>query len=198
MARVCVYYGARTHIYSRNCANANAWCVRNCANAASLFFVSHRCKHVDACITENVLHSFIRASTRKQSTSKCALQNIIIIWLFISFQKLHSISPNPNSKNKIKIINMDYVVVYLTEVRKKVIVPENYINGYNQDFLRHLKNKGNNASRNHLIFWSNEIVEGAFYPEPDKKANELKIFPPEKNGWYIGRTLYFTGKNWVI
>lgn len=93
----------------------------------------------------------------------------------------------PNNK-------MDLVVVYLTKVREKVIVPETYINGYNNSFVKHLKNKGNNAGRDHLIFWSNEIVEGEFYPEPDQNAEELENFPPEKSGWYIGRTLYFTGK----
>lgn len=88
----------------------------------------------------------------------------------------------------------DFVVAYLTMAKQKVIVPEQYINGYSQSFVKHLKNKGNNASRDHLIFWSNEIVEGQFYPDPDKNATELTSFPPEKTGWYRGRTLYFTGK----
>lgn len=89
---------------------------------------------------------------------------------------------------------IDFVVAYLTEVKQKVIVPESYINGYSQSFVKHLKNKGNNASRNHLIFWSNEIKEGEFYPDPDQTSKSLNFFPPQKNGWYIGRTLWFTGK----
>lgn len=90
---------------------------------------------------------------------------------------------------------LDLVVAYLKTVRQKVIVPETYINGYNTSFLKHLKNVGNNASRDHLIFWSNEIVEGEFYPEPDQNTKKMETFPPEKSGWYVGRTLYFTGKS---
>lgn len=88
----------------------------------------------------------------------------------------------------------DFVVVYLTAVRQKIIVPETYINGYNKSFLKHLKNKGNNASRDHLIFWSKKVVEGEFYPEPDQNAKEMLVFPPDESGWYLGRTLWFTGK----
>lgn len=47
---------------------------------------------------------------------------------------------------------LDLVVVYLTTVREKVIVPEKYINGYDKGFLKHLKNVGNNSCRDHLIF----------------------------------------------
>lgn len=93
---------------------------------------------------------------------------------------------------------MDLVVVLLINERKKVIVPENYINGYNKEYLKHLKNKGNNPSRDHLVFWSNEIIEGEFYPDPDQNAKEMTTFPPEKNGWYRGRTLFFTGKPRII
>lgn len=93
---------------------------------------------------------------------------------------------------------MDLVVVYMTKVHQKVIVPEQYINGYNQEFVKHLKNKGNNAGRDHLIFWSSEIVEGEFYPDPDQNAKETTSFPPQKNGWYLGRTLYFTGKTKLV
>lgn len=88
---------------------------------------------------------------------------------------------------------MDLVVVLLKSVQKKIIVPEYYINGYNQSFLKLLKNKGNNAGRDHLIYWSNDVVEGEFYPDPDQNAEELTHFPPQKDGWYRGRTLWFTG-----
>lgn len=92
---------------------------------------------------------------------------------------------------------MDLVVVLLKTVQQKVIVPEHYINGYNQSYLKHLKNKGNYACRDHLIFWSKDIVEGEYYPNVDPNAKELAIFPPEKCGWYRGRTLWFTGKTFV-
>lgn len=89
---------------------------------------------------------------------------------------------------------LDLVVVYLTTVREKVIVPEKYINGYDKGFLKHLKNVGNNSCRDHLIFWSKDIVEGKFYPDADQSAPKMETFPPGKCGWYLGRTLYFTGE----
>lgn len=91
---------------------------------------------------------------------------------------------------------MNFVLVYLREVREYVIVPETYINGYGPAFLNSLKNKGNNSSRDQLIFYSDQCVEGENYPEPDQNAALSETFPPNGNAWYHGRTILFTGKIW--
>lgn len=86
---------------------------------------------------------------------------------------------------------MDLVVTYLKDVKRYVIVPENYIYGFN---LKSLKNLGNNSCRDQLVFWSDECIEGLYYPEPNANANKLRYFPPGiDGGWYHGRTIYFTG-----
>lgn len=89
---------------------------------------------------------------------------------------------------------MDLVLVYLREVKEYVIVPETYINGYGPDFLKGLKNQGNNCNRDHLVFYSDQCVEGHTYPEPDPNAKISETFPPIGSSWYNGRTILFTGK----
>lgn len=85
---------------------------------------------------------------------------------------------------------MDLVVVYLTDVRKHVIVPENYIYGFD---LKKLKNRGKNMSQNQLVFWSDSCIECEVYPTPNEDAPKLKTFPPGDGAWYYGRTIHYTG-----
>lgn len=86
---------------------------------------------------------------------------------------------------------MDLVVVYLTDVKKHIIVPEKYIYGLD---LKQLKNRGKNMCRNHLVYWSDDCIEGERYPEPDESAPKSKNFPAGGGAWYFGHTIHFTGK----
>lgn len=87
---------------------------------------------------------------------------------------------------------MDLVVVFLTHAREYIIVPENYIYGLN---YKQLKNSGKNSCRDHLIYWSNDCIEGIFYPEIDKNAVISMELPPGNGAWYHGRTIHYTGKS---
>lgn len=85
---------------------------------------------------------------------------------------------------------MNLVLVFLTKVREHVIIPEHYIYGFN---VKALKNFGNNASRDQLIYWSDECIEGEKYPEPNFNAEISDVFPAKSGAWYHARTIYFTG-----
>lgn len=87
---------------------------------------------------------------------------------------------------------MDYVVVYLTHIKTSVVVPEHYIYDLN---LKALKNRGNNACRDHLVYWSNNCIQCEFYPEPNLNAVKTKVYSTADEGaWYHARTIYFTGQ----
>lgn len=86
---------------------------------------------------------------------------------------------------------MDLVVVYLSDVAKHIIVPESYIYGLD---LKQLKNRGKNMSRSHLVYWSDDCIEGELYPEPNENAPKSQTFPAGNGAWYFGRTIHFTGK----
>lgn len=88
----------------------------------------------------------------------------------------------------------DLVVVYLRDVREYVIVPERYIYGLN---YTQLKNKGKNSCRDHLVFWSDVCIEGAFYPEIDSNAVNSTELPAGNGAWYHGRTIYYTGEIFI-
>lgn len=85
---------------------------------------------------------------------------------------------------------MDLVVVYLTKVREHIIIPEKYIYGFN---IKALKNYGRNQSRDQLIYWSNECIEGEHYPDPDENAVVSENWPAETGSWFHGRTIFYTG-----
>lgn len=85
---------------------------------------------------------------------------------------------------------MNLVLVFLTNVREYIIVPENYIYGLD---INAVKNLGKNSCRNYLIYWSDDCVEGAYYPEPDENAAKSTQFPAERGAWFFGRIIYFTG-----
>lgn len=84
---------------------------------------------------------------------------------------------------------MNLVVVYLTKVREHVIIPENYIHGFN---LKALKNFGKNACRDQLVYWSDECIEGENYPDPKEDAIVSETWPAGSGAWYHARTIYYT------
>lgn len=86
---------------------------------------------------------------------------------------------------------MNLVVVYLTKVREHIIIPENYIYGFN---LKSLKNFGKNACRDQLVYWSDDCVEGFDYPDPKEDAIISENWPAGSGAWYHARTIYYTGK----
>lgn len=89
---------------------------------------------------------------------------------------------------------MDLVVVCLTNAGKNIIIPEHYI--YGLDY-KQLKNNGKNACRDQLVYWSDDCIEGFYYPEIDKNAVVKMELPAGNGAWYHGRTIYFTGKIYI-
>lgn len=80
---------------------------------------------------------------------------------------------------------MDFVLVFLKEPKKYVVVPENFIFDLDQ---QKLKNNGANRNQNFKIFWSNDINCTA----PNFDAEESKIHPPiVVEACYIGRVYKF-------
>lgn len=71
---------------------------------------------------------------------------------------------------------MDLVVVFLKDVKEHKIVPESYVHDL---CVSALKNRGNNACQNRLIFWSDECIEGLRYPNPNKNAKKSDTFPTD-------------------
>lgn len=85
---------------------------------------------------------------------------------------------------------MDLVVVYLIDIGKHVIFPEKYVRDLN---IPSLNNRGKNASRNFLVYFTDDCTECVHYPDPVQGAQILKEFPAGHGGWFYGRTIYFTG-----
>lgn len=86
---------------------------------------------------------------------------------------------------------MDLAVIYLRKVRKHVIIPEKYIYDFN---LNALKNYGKNPSRDQLVYWSDECIEGRYYPDINPNAVISEVWPAPTGAWFYGRVLLFTGK----
>lgn len=86
---------------------------------------------------------------------------------------------------------MDLVVVFLVDIGKHVIVPEKYVYDLN---ISQLKNRGKNASRNFLVYYTDDCVECVYYPDPISDAIKMKEFPAGRGAWFYGRTVFFTGK----
>lgn len=94
---------------------------------------------------------------------------------------------------------MLFVVVYLVEPKKRIILPENFI----YDLCEvSLKNNGRNSNHKYLIYWSkNAIGDGSFAPdfkiEPNFDAPLSHIYPPENDvieACYIAQIKLFVGK----
>lgn len=85
---------------------------------------------------------------------------------------------------------MNLVLVFLSKIRNYIIVPENYIYGLN---IGDVKNRGKNSCRDYLIYWTDNCIEGIFYPEPCPNAIQSSTFPAGNGAWYHGRIIHFTG-----
>lgn len=82
-------------------------------------------------------------------------------------------------------------MVYLCDIEKHVIVPEKYIHDLN---VSQLKNRGKNASRNFLVYFTDDAIECEQYPDPISDAIVMTEFPAGRGDWFYGRTISFTGK----
>lgn len=93
------------------------------------------------------------------------------------------------------------VVVLLIKPREHIIVPEGYILGLT-DLEDDLKTWGANKTHDHLIFWSNNLLDENIVPDeaiaPDFTFARCEVFPPpapSDAGCYIGRIKRFFSKN---
>lgn len=91
-----------------------------------------------------------------------------------------------------------FVVVYLKEIKKRVIVPEKWIFDQNEEYL---KNNGVNRNRDVLVYWSNDGVDANGCPDENYAANfradKVNDHPPPNNiveSCYIARTLRYFGE----
>lgn len=90
-----------------------------------------------------------------------------------------------------------FVVVFLCDARKNIVVPQSFIFGLSQQLLN---NYGRSRSRKFLIFWSkNAIIGDNDEPmlnfTPNFALNVSATFPPERDECcYIGQIRYFFGK----
>lgn len=93
-----------------------------------------------------------------------------------------------------------FVVVYLLESKKNVIVPEKFIYGLSEEKL---KNYGANHNQSHRIYWSEAALEGVDQiPNPDFPTNfflpTTTVHPPPNEiveTCYTGRLKRFFGKS---
>lgn len=90
-----------------------------------------------------------------------------------------------------------FVVVYIKSAKKFVIVPENWIFDINQELL---KNKGVNANRDILVFWSlNGLIDdkpNGQYP-PNFCLEKTQVFPLPSGvheTCFIARSIRYFGK----
>lgn len=96
------------------------------------------------------------------------------------------------------------VVVLLTKPRAHTIVPENYIYGL-KELEDNLKTWGANKKHDHLIFWSQNLLNDDTVPDetiqPNFSSASYDVFPPPpqvKAACYIGRIKRFFSKNKII
>lgn len=90
-----------------------------------------------------------------------------------------------------------YVVVYLCDAKKNVVVPQKFIFGLSQPLLN---NYGKQRTKKFLIFWSPAAFSRGEDEEPNLefipnfKLNISSIWTPEEEACYIGQIRYFFGK----
>lgn len=78
-----------------------------------------------------------------------------------------------------------FVLAFLTEVKKHIVVPEQFVFDLNQ--LK-LKNLGVNRNQNFKIFWSNNVD----CTTPNFDAPRSEVHPPiNEEACYIGRVYRF-------
>lgn len=91
-----------------------------------------------------------------------------------------------------------FVVVYLLDAKKNIIVPETFIYELNEEKL---KNYGANRNQSHLIYWSNAASDGIDgVPNPDFPTDftlpPTNVHPPREieETCYIVRLKRFFSK----
>lgn len=90
-----------------------------------------------------------------------------------------------------------FVVVYLSEAKKHVVVPQHFIFGLSQQYLN---NYGRQRSKQFLVFWSKKALVGddeipMLNYNPNFGLNVCSTFPPEREECcYTGQIKYFFGE----
>lgn len=89
-----------------------------------------------------------------------------------------------------------FVVVFLTKVKKRIVIPEQWIFDLNQQSL---KNYGVNSNRNVLIFWSNSAKDADNRPDvsyaPNFTAPFSNAYPPlHDQACYLARLYFYRGE----
>lgn len=91
-----------------------------------------------------------------------------------------------------------FVVVYLCEAKKHIVVPQTFIFELSQ---QNLNNYGRQRLKKFLVFWSKKAFVGEDeMPMPDYTPNfglnVSSTYPPEgiEESCYIGQIKYFFGK----
>lgn len=81
-----------------------------------------------------------------------------------------------------------FVVVFLTDAKEHVIVPEEFIFGLDEESL---KNRGRNANFSYKIFWSENAISENGVPNaqylPNFNLPKSTEFPPVDEACYVGK-----------
>lgn len=93
-----------------------------------------------------------------------------------------------------------YVVVYLIDAQKHIVVPKQFILGLSQEYL---DNYGKNRNIAFRIFYSKRVSATGLMPNedfaPDFTLNVSKIYPPDEDETcYIAHLKYFFSKCLVL
>lgn len=85
-----------------------------------------------------------------------------------------------------------FVVVFLTDVKKHIIVPEQFIFGLDEE---RLKNIGRNSNFQYKIFWSENAIDENGVPNAEYLPNfalpKCTTFPPVDDACYVGKLKKF-------
>lgn len=89
-----------------------------------------------------------------------------------------------------------FVTVFITSVKKNIIIPEEWVFDVNQELL---KNKGVNSSRDVLIYWSKSAIGIDGIPDamhvPNFLATKSVVFPPTtEEACYLARVTHYFGE----
>lgn len=89
-----------------------------------------------------------------------------------------------------------FVVVFLLEAKKRIVVPQQFISGLSQQSLN---NYGRQRCKTFKVFWSKKAISGDDEEPisdyiPNFNLNEVSTFPPEEDeACYKGQIKYFFG-----
>lgn len=88
-----------------------------------------------------------------------------------------------------------FVVVFLVDAKKHIVVPQKFVFGLSQ---QNLNNYGK-SKRKFLIFWSKEVCQNGSMENtnvmPNFGLNISSLYPPTQNQTcYIGQLKYFFGE----